>query len=372
MDTSARDIRFDENGICSYCLTFERRIEKVLKVSEAQKKKNLQIFVDKVKRSGKGKPYDCIVGVSGGVDSSWVLAKAVQLGLRPLAVHMDNGWDSELAQHNIANLISKLHTDLYTHVIDWAEYRQLMQAFFDADVIDIELLYDNAMLAVNYRQARKYRIKYILSGSNTSTEGMIIPPGWNWYKYDVKNLVSIAKQFGNVKIRTFPKFSTLNLLFNSQLLGIKWVSFLDMLEYDKADVLRKLESEFGYKPYPYKHYESIFTRFYQGYILPKKFNVDKRRLHFSTLILTGQMSRTDAVNNLSEIPYSTKRELQNDIDYFLKKMRWSNIQLEQYLNRPERGHYEFPTEISTRNMLKRIRKMLRNSEDPIKNASGKS
>lgn len=158
MDTTAEGIEFDENGVCNYC----REFEEVLK--RPRKKLNLSLdeFVNKIKEDGKGKRYDCIVGISGGVDSSYTLVKVKELGLRPLAVHMDNGWDSELAANNIKNLVDKLGVDLYTHVIDWDEYRSLMQAFFDADVIDIELLYDNAMLAVNYQQARKFGTKYIL------------------------------------------------------------------------------------------------------------------------------------------------------------------------------------------------------------------
>ena len=155
MDASADGIVFDENGVCNYCKEFLDR------------------------KSGKGKPYDCVVGVSGGVDSSWTLVEVVRLGLRPLAVHMDNGWNSELAQNNIANLVRNLGVDLHTHVIDWGEYRELMQAFFDADVIDLELLYDNAMLAVNYAQARQFDLKYILAGTNKATEGMRIPKTWN-------------------------------------------------------------------------------------------------------------------------------------------------------------------------------------------------
>ena len=188
MDTTAADITFDENGVCNYCTEFLSRSGHILNKSPEQRKVELDAFVSKVKADGKGKKYDCIVGVSGGVDSSWVLVKAVELGLRPLAVHMDNGWNSELAQNNIANLIKYLNVDLYTHVIDWQEYRGLMQAFFDADVIDIELLYDNAMLSVNYQKASYYGLKYILSGSNQSYEGMAMPKNWNWLKFDKRNI----------------------------------------------------------------------------------------------------------------------------------------------------------------------------------------
>lgn len=182
MDTTAKDITFDEDGYCNYCTEFLESL------NNPNRKISLPLneLVEKIKADGKGKEYDCVVGVSGGVDSSYTLVKVKELGLRPLAVHMDNGWDSELAANNIKNLVEKLGVDLYTHVIDWEEYRELMQAFFDADVIDVELLYDNAMLAVCYQQAGKYGVKYILAGSNTATEGMRLPENWNWFKRDKK------------------------------------------------------------------------------------------------------------------------------------------------------------------------------------------
>jgi len=175
MDISAADIFFDAKGICNFCTEFLREKSNIIFEDLKKKEEKLKYFIKKVKEEGKEKKYDCIVGVSGGVDSSWTLAKVKELGLRPLVVHMDNGWNSELAQNNIANLVQNLQVDLYTHVINWNEYRELMQAFFEADVIDVELLYDNAMLAVNYQQANKYGVKYILSGSNSSTEGMRMP-----------------------------------------------------------------------------------------------------------------------------------------------------------------------------------------------------
>lgn len=243
MDTTAEGIEFDENGVCNYC----REFEEVLKRPRKRFDLSLDEFVNKIKEDGKGKRYDCIVGISGGVDSSYALVKAKELGLRPLAVHMDNGWDSELAANNIKNLVDKLGVDLYTHVIDWDEYRSLMQSFFDADVIDIELLYDNAMLAVNYQQARKFGIKYILAGTNTANEGMRMPKNWNWFKMDKKNIYSLAKR-NRVKIKTFTSFGTIDFIFHEFVMGIKWYSFLDYLEdYNKYQALEVLESKFGYK-----------------------------------------------------------------------------------------------------------------------------
>jgi N-acetyl sugar amidotransferase len=344
MDTSVQDIAFDRDGVCNYCTEFLVRSGDILNKSTELKKGELDLLVASIKEQGKGKPYDCIVGVSGGVDSSWVLVKAVELGLRPLAVHMDNGWNSELAQNNIANLIAKLGVDLYTHVVNWSEYKLLMQSFFDADVIDVELLYDNAMLAVNYRLAKQFKLKHILAGTNQATEGMKIPSNWNWFKYDKKNIYGIASKFGGVTIKTLPTIGTLDYVNYVVLQKIKWHSFLDYFDFNKFEALDSLERSYGYKRYPYKHYESIFTRFYQGYILPKKFGVDKRRVHLGTLVVTKQMMREEAIKDLEGLPYPSEKALDEDIEYFLKKMAWTKGQLETYLARKAVPHTAYPSE----------------------------
>jgi len=344
MDTSAPDIVFDEHGVCNFCREMLSRSSPILFRDPAQRQQALDALVEKVKNDGKGKTYDCIVGVSGGVDSSTALVYAVKLGLRPLAVHMDNGWNSELAQNNIANLVRGLGVDLYTHVIDWDEYRQLMQAFFDADVIDVELLYDNALLAVNHQQAARFGLRYILAGTNEATEGMSMPMTWNWLKYDKRNIQALAQQFGKVRLRTFPAIGTYGYLWYTMVRRITWVSFLDYVEYNKSDALGMLQREYGYKPYPYKHYESIFTRFYQGYILPKKFGVDKRRVHFSTLIVSQQMERGEALEILKGMPYPSPKALEEDILYFIKKMNWTRSQLDEYLSRAAKPHTDYPSE----------------------------
>jgi len=358
MDTSAADIAFDDDGVCNYCKDFETRLSHVVFEDPATRLKRLDELVARVKADGLGKPYDCIIGVSGGVDSSWALVTAVKLGLRPLAVHMDNGWNSELAQNNIANLVRKLNVDLHTHVINWPEYRGLMQAFFEADVIDVELLYDNAMLAVNYEQARKYRLHHILSGSNSATEGMSMPSNWNWFKRDKKNILSIGRQFGGMRTRTFPAIGSIGQVYNQYVMSIKWVPFLDFMDYDKAKVLDELEAGYGYKRYPYKHYESVFTRFYQGYILPRKFGVDKRKLHLSSLIMSGQMSREAGLAVLEHEPYPDPKDQASDISYFLKKMNWSAADLEAYLARPAVPHDRYPSEKWLWDMMFDLRRLV--------------
>jgi N-acetyl sugar amidotransferase len=358
MDSTVPNISFDATGVCNYCSEYLEQCHHVLYESPELKQVRLLELVAKIKRLGAGKRYDCIIGVSGGVDSSWVLVQAVKLGLRPLAVHMDNGWNSELAQHNIATLVQRLGVDLHTTVIDWHEYRQLMQAFFDADVIDVELLYDNAALAVNYREAARNGITYILAGTNSATEGMRMPDGWNWLKFDKKNIKSIGKRLGNVRIRSFPSIGTFDFFRFRFIDGIRWTSILDLMPYNKADVLRELQEKYGYKPYPYKHYESIFTRFYQGHILPTKFGVDKRKLHLGTLVASGQMNREKALLDLKKIAYQDEAQLIEDRQYFLKKMGWAEQDLQAYLSRPSIPHDAFPTEIGLWNFASDIWKRL--------------
>ncbi len=368
MDNSVPHIMFDDNGVCNYCTEYLELCSHVLDDSNGLKEAKLNSLVESVKKAGKGKPYDCIVGVSGGVDSSWVLVRVVELGLRPLAVHMDNGWNSELAQHNIATLVQKLGVDLHTHVIDWQEYRKLMQSFFEADVLDVELLYDNAALAVNYREAAKYGVKFILAGTNSATEGMRMPDGWNWLKFDKKNIKAIASKFGNMRLSTFPAIGTLDFFRFRFINRIRWTSILDLMPYNKAAVLRELQEKYGYKPYPYKHYESIFTRFYQGYILPTKFGVDKRKLHLGTLVASGQMDRTQALADLDGIPYLSQAQLSEDRQYFLKKMSWTESDLQAYLARPEVAHDAYGSERSLWNFCERTLKRLRGARTQRKNA----
>lgn len=359
MDTSALEILFDQDGNCNFCNEFIRKSSHVIYEDTLSKNQRLTKLVAEVKHAGIGKKYDCIVGVSGGVDSSWTLVEVKRLGLRPLAVHMDNGWNSELAQNNISNLVNTLKVDLHTYVIDWIEYRKLMQSFFEADVVDVELLYDNAMLSVNYKMAIKYNVKYILAGTNQVTEGMRMPDGWNWFKYDKKNILSIAKRHGIKKIVSFPFFSTWDFVRFRFFNKIDWVSFLDYVDYNKSQVLNQLELNYAYKRYPYKHYESVFTRFYQGYILPNKFGIDKRKIHLSTLIISNQVSREEAQLIIKDIPYPSEADLNIDIKYFLKKMMWKIDDLENYISRDEKSHLSYSSEKYLMELLLSLKKKLK-------------
>lgn len=341
MDTTASDIDFDDQGRCSYCSDFLARLDRTGLAATEDQRNN---FLQRVRRDGTGKDYDCIVGLSGGVDSSYALLLAVRHGLRPLAVHLDNGWNSELAVHNISNLVSSLKVDLFTHVIDWNENKDLQLSFFRANVIDIEMLMDNAMMALNYRLARQYKVKWILAGTNRSTEGMLMPPNWNWLKYDARNIRDIHKRFGSVPIRSHPLISVAGFIWNRYVLGIHWTSFLDYFDYRKDEALAILDKEAGYRPYPYKHYESVFTRFYQGYILPRKFGVDKRKLHLSTLVVTGQMTRERALELMSQSPYPDPDQERSDYSFVLKKLGFSEEDFESYIAAPAVPHDYYATE----------------------------
>lgn len=339
MDTTASNIVFDDNGICNFCKDYEKKASSI-----NHEDYDLNELINRIKQDGKNKKYDCIVGVSGGVDSSYVLLKVKEFGLRPLAVHLDNGWNSDLSTQNIANLVEKLDVDLYTHVIDWEENKDLQKSFFKANVVDIELLMDNAMQAINYMQAKKHGIKYILSGCNTSTEGIDMPVEWNQYKHDAKNIRAIQKKFGHKKIKTHPLISTFGYIKYTYINKIKWIPFLDYIEYDKEKALKQLETKIGYIRYPYKHYESVFTRFYQGYILPSKFNIDKRKVHFSSLIMSNQMSREDALQLLKESPYPSDDLLKTDKEFVMKKLDFKEDEFEKYIKTPGINHSEYASE----------------------------
>jgi N-acetyl sugar amidotransferase len=332
MDNSTLEFSIDQDEICNFCKNFEKNVLNTLSAKDNSLK--LVDLIRKIKKNSGDNNYNCVVGISGGVDSSYLLTQILEYGLNPIVVHMDNGWDSELAQHNIASLVTKLKVDYECHVIYWPEYRDLMQAFFKSNVVDIELLYDNAMIAVNYKIAEKYKIKYIIGGTNNSTEGFRLPRDWSWHKFDKRNIYAIYRKFSGPnkrKISTFPSFGWIDYVRCRIFKGIEWVSPLDLVNYNKSEAIKTLRTNYNYKPYPYKHYESVFTRFYQGYILPKKFGIDKRKIHLSNLILTEQISRTKALEKLDENPYPSHLELQKDINFFLKKMKWNPEELENYL-----------------------------------------
>lgn len=343
MDTIADpNISFDKDGISNYYHTYKEK-EKLIIQDEEIAKINLEAIVEKIKSEGKGKKYDCITGVSGGVDSTYLVYKAKELGLNPLIVHFDNGWNSEISVKNIENIISKTGFDLYTLVVDWEEFRDLQLAYFKANVVDIEALTDHAISATMYKLAKKEGLKYILSGNNFVTEG-ILPNYWIFNKSDSTNIKSIHKAFGKIKLKTFPLLSIKKRRLYQEVLGLQSIELLNFLPYNKAEVKKTITEEFGWQDYGGKHYESIFTRFYQGYILPNKFGIDKRKAHLSTLICSGQISRENALKEL-ETPIYDDVQLKTDKEFVLKKLGFRETEFDAYMNAPRVEHTEYKTEV---------------------------
>jgi N-acetyl sugar amidotransferase len=336
MDTTDTKIVFDENGVCNHCHDYEERKKKFI---TNPKIKTLEEIIQKVKDAGKGRKYDCIVGISGGIDSSYVAYLAKQWNLKVLLVHLDNGWDSELAVKNVENIVNKTGFDLYTVVINWEEFKDLQRSFFKADVIDLELLSDHAIYATVYKLTRKYGIKYLLSGENFETEA-IMPSSWNWRKSDSMNIKAIHKIYGEKKLKTFPFMGTIKKTIYQYAKIAQSIPVLDYIDYNKESVMSILESEMGWKYYGGKHYESIFTRFYQGYILPKKFNVDKRKAHHSTLINSKQMSREDALKDLKNEIYPLALQ-EEDFELVCKKLNFSHGEMGQYIKRAPKKHLDY-------------------------------
>jgi N-acetyl sugar amidotransferase len=339
-------ISFDEKGICNYYYEYlKREKEAVHKGEEGEKK--LAELVAAIKEAGKGKKYDCITGVSGGVDSTYLSLQAKKLGLNPLIIHFDNGWNSELAVKNIEEIIGRLNFDLYTLVVNWEEFKDIQLSFIKASVVDIETVTDHAIFATLYKLAVEHNIKYILSGTNVVTEATL-PPYWIYRKSDHINIIDIHKKFGTVPIKTYPLFTT-RLKKTVQMKGIKSVDPLNYMPYIKADVKKVIAEELGWKDYGGKHYESIFTRFYQGYILPTKFGIDKRKAHLSNLIFSGQISKEQAVKELAE-PIYNPEQLKIDKEFVLKKLDLSETAFDDLMKQPRKEHteYDFEKPLATR------------------------
>ena len=354
MDTTDTEIVFDEDGVCNHCYDYIEQKKKLI-TDPVQREKALQEVIQKVKEAGKGKQYDCIVGISGGVDSSYVAYLSKKWGLKALLVHLDNGWNSELAVKNVENIVKYTGFDLYTLVINWEEFKDLQRAFFKSDVIDLELLSDHAIFATVYKLTRKYGIKYLLSGENFDTEA-IMPRSWNWRKSDARNIKEIHKIYGTKKLKTFPFMGTIKRTIYQYSGVAQSISILNYLEYNKEQVMSILESEIGWKYYGGKHYESIFTRFYQGYILPKKFFIDKRRAHFSTLINSGQMKREEALSQLTYEPYCIKLQ-QEDFELVCKKLDLTELEMKEYIMRSGKNHSLYGTDTKIFNFLRNTYKV---------------
>lgn len=341
MDTSDPNIRFDENGVCDHCHDFETSVKPNWHTDE-HGRAELEKIIDEIKKSGKGRDFDCLLGLSGGVDSSYMLHMAVkEFGLRPLVFHVDGGWNSELAVHNINVMIDKLGLDLYTEVINWEEMRDFQLAFFKSGVPHLDIPQDHAFIATLYQFAEKYKIKYILNGGNLSTECVQYPMEWFYYGTDMKQIKDIIRRFGTIKMETYPFSSVLrHKVYLKYLKGVKVVKPLNNIPFYKNDALLFLQKEYGWKPYPQKHFESRFTKFYEGYWLYERFGYDTRRVQLSSLILTGQMTRDEALEILKNAPYD-KNKIEDEFDYIATKLGISSDELRSYFNMPKKYYWDY-------------------------------
>ncbi len=355
MDTTTSTISFDENGICNFCTTYQSELQNIVfKYTPEQHQLFLSEKINKIKAEGKSKPYDCILGISGGMDSSYLCILAKEWGLRPLVVHFDNGWNSDLAVTNINSIITKLGFDLYTHVINWEQFKDLQLAYFKASVLDIEVPNDQLIFAVLYKVAKEKGIKNIISGNNIFTE-QILPTDWAFHhKFDLTNLNNIHKKFGTVSIKNFPTLS-LNDKINYQNSGIKIHTVFQHINYNHNEIKKRLEKEFNYIFYECKHFESIFTRFYQGYMLPKKWNIDKRKAHLSCLIMAGFTTRTDAIAELKLPAYSIEKQLE-DKYYVIKKWGLTEKQFDDVMAQAPISHdiYGYDKLSVTNKVMKKV------------------
>jgi N-acetyl sugar amidotransferase len=334
------DITFDEKGICNYYHDYKIAEKNVFTDSEGQSKLNQ--LADTIKAKGKGKKYDCLIGLSGGVDSTYVAYLVKQLGLRPLAVHLDNGWNSELAVKNIENIIKKMNIDLYTLVVNWQEFKDIQLSYLKASVVDIEVVSDHAIFSTMYKLAKEHSIGYIISGTNIVTEH-IMPTSWLYKKMDFANLKDIHDQFGKVKLKTYPSFDFKKHVYYSAVLRLTPISILNYVPYNKQEIKKFIAEKLDWRDYGGKHYESIFTKFYQAYILPEKFKIDKRKAHLSTLVCSGQMTKETALKEL-EFPLYKADDLKQDMEYVLKKFGLSATDFENIMKAMPRKHEEFKTD----------------------------
>jgi hypothetical protein len=302
-------------------------------------------MVKKIKAAGKGKDYDCIIGVSGGVDSTYTAWLVKELGLRPLAVHLDNGWNSELAVKNIENILSKLDIDLYTEVLDWEMFKDLQLSFLKASTPDSEIPTDHAIVSVMYKLAAKYKVKYIISGMNFRNEGLL-PPTWGRGYLDWKYIKGIQRKFGTQNIISIPHFSIFQFLYWNLVKKIRSVSFINYIDFKKDEAIKVIEKELDWKNYGEKHYESIYTRFFQAYILPNKFKIDKRKAHLTCQIISsGTPTREEAIEHLKK-DVADIELMEKDKIYLLKKFDITCEEFDSIMNAPIKSILDYPNNYS--------------------------
>lgn len=349
-------IRFDAEGVCNHCRRYDAVVgARVVRGDEGRRL--LDGLVAKMKAAGRGRAYDCIIGVSGGVDSTYVAWLVKQLGLRPLAVHFDNGWNSELAVSNIEKVLKRLDIDLHTYVVDWEEFRDLQLSFLRASTPDGEIPTDHGIFALLWREAVAKGVRYIVSGMNFATEAMSIPE-WSYGHSDWRYIKAVHRRFGRAPLETYPHFSLLDLAWINVVRRVRTVSILNYVAYDKAEVMKLLQEQLGWVYYGGKHYESVYTRFWQGYVLPRKFGIDKRYGHLSDLVNSGQRTRAQAMEEIRQEPYPLEMQEQ-DRRYVIKKFDLTVAEFDAIMAAPPRSFRDFPNNFDRVEKLKRLVNSLR-------------
>jgi N-acetyl sugar amidotransferase len=341
MDTTDPKITFDERGWCDYCRNYHENILPSWHPND-EGEKALAPLIDRIKKDGRGRDHDCLIGISGGVDSSYVayLAKE-KFGLRPLMYHVDAGWNSQEAVNNIERLLDGLNLDLHTEVVDWQEMKDLQLAFFKAQVPHVDTPQDHAFFASLYNFAAKNRFKYILTGANYSTECVREPLEWHYHASDLRQLLDIHRRFGRRPLKTFPLADIFKYkLYFRFIQGIRVVKPLNSVPYIKELAMQELIDRFGWQKYAHKHYESRFTRFYEGYWLPRKFGYDKRRAHFSSVILTKQMTREEALQRIAQPAYD-EQTISQDFEYVAKKLDISVAELQEIMEGENKTYRDY-------------------------------
>jgi N-acetyl sugar amidotransferase len=339
MDTTDIEITFDRLGHCNHCTEFlDKRAKHTYRGAESDAE--LERMFREMKDAGRGKPYDCIVGVSGGADSSYLAYVVKEHGLRPLAVHMDNGWNSEKAVLNIKNVTRRMGIDYESYVLDWEEFRDLQLAFLKASVPEAETPTDIAIPAVLHLVAAKHNVKYILSGGNLATEG-ILPYSWHYDVKDLKYFNHIIRTFGRRSIRKFPTFGYKREMYYKLARGIRMIYPLNYMPFLKADAIRLLEEKFDWRAYGGKHHESRYTKFIQSYYLFEKFGIDYRRATLSSQICAGEVTREEAIKKLKLKPYDPI-EIETDMKYIAKKLAVTDKELDEILKLPAKWYWNYP------------------------------
>lgn len=355
MDTSDPEIVFDHEGVCNHCKSADLLLQQVpYSLEKKLKEKEFQMLISKIKDDGKGKKYDCIIGLSGGVDSSYVAYVLKEAGLNPLAIHLDNGWNSELSVMNIESICRTLKIELFTKVLNWEEFKDIQYSFLRSSTPDSEIPTDHAIFVTLFEVAKQFNLKYILTGINISTES-IMPKTWSYGHWDWKYIKGIQKQFGKVKIKDFPHIGFLKLIYYLKVKRIKWVNVLNYLEFNKEDAKKVIQEKLNWRDYGGKHHESLYTKFYQTVILPNKYGIDKRKAHLSSLICSNQITREEALIELSK-PVISELEAIAEREYLEKKFNISSAEFDIIMNDTPKTFYDYPNSFEFINKVQSIRK----------------